>query len=64
MTETQIYKWWWDQTRKRMKKLKSVAGANVPISGSFASKQDRNSSDLHFETSDQPKWTGNENQEE
>ena len=24
MSETQIYKWWWDQTRKRMKKLKNV----------------------------------------
>ena len=23
MTETQIYKWWWDQTRKRVKKIKS-----------------------------------------
>ena len=23
MTETQIYKWWWDQTRKRVKKLKN-----------------------------------------
>ena len=22
MTETQIYKWWWDQTRKRVKRLK------------------------------------------
>ena len=22
MSETQIYKWWWDQTRKRVKKLK------------------------------------------
>ena len=21
MTETQIYKWWWDQTRKRVKRL-------------------------------------------
>ena len=23
MTETRIYKWWWDQTRKRVKRLKS-----------------------------------------
>ena len=23
MTETQIYKWWWDQTRKRVKRLKT-----------------------------------------
>ena len=22
MSETQIYKWWWDQTRKRVKRLK------------------------------------------
>ena len=27
MTETQIYKWWWDQTRKRVKKLKSDKNA-------------------------------------
>ncbi len=51
MTETQIYKWWWDQTRKRMKKLKSANGSIVPVSG----KQDRNSSDLPFETSGQAK---------
>jgi len=29
MSETQIYKWWWDQTRKRMKKLKSVAQSRL-----------------------------------
>ena len=23
MSETQIYKWWWDQTRKRVKKIKN-----------------------------------------
>ena len=29
MTETQIYKWWWDQTRKRMRKLKAAAQAKA-----------------------------------
>ena len=27
MSETQIYKWWWDQTRKRMKKLRNAVAA-------------------------------------
>jgi len=29
MSETQIYKWWWDQTRKRLKKLKKAGGVNL-----------------------------------
>lgn len=29
MSETQIYKWWWDQTRKRMKKLKKATGTKL-----------------------------------
>lgn len=29
MSETQIYKWWWDQTRKRMKRLKNAAGSQL-----------------------------------
>ena len=32
MSETQIYKWWWDQTRKRLKKLKK-AGFQQSIHG-------------------------------
>ena len=32
MSETQIYKWWWDQTRKRMKKLKKATGTTLPSS--------------------------------
>ena len=31
MSETQIYKWWWDQTRKRMKKLKKATGTKLPL---------------------------------
>ena len=31
MSETQIYKWWWDQTRKRIKKLKNFAATNESL---------------------------------
>jgi len=33
MSETQIYKWWWDQTRKRMKKLKKATGTKLLLPG-------------------------------
>jgi len=29
MSETQIYKWWWDQTRKRLKKLKKATSSKL-----------------------------------
>ena len=32
MSETQIYKWWWDQTRKRMKKLKKATSTKLLLS--------------------------------
>lgn len=28
MSETQVYKWWWDQTRKRAKKLAKKDSVN------------------------------------
>ena len=31
MSETQISKWWWDQTRKRIKKLKNFAATNESL---------------------------------
>jgi len=31
MSETQIYKWWWDQTRKRMKKLKNCSKDRLSV---------------------------------
>ena len=46
MSETQIYKWWWDQTRKRMKKLKNAKSSNVLTTDT------KNSQQAAFETSD------------
>jgi hypothetical protein len=40
MSETQIYKWWWDQTRKRMKKLKSFAAANERLAAESAASDE------------------------
>jgi len=36
MSETQIYKWWWDQTRKRMKKLKNCSKDRLSVDGSHS----------------------------
>ena len=50
MTETQIYKWWWDQTRKRVKKLKSdkkaeeVDHSNLAAVGSEEATRDNEGS--------------------
>lgn len=46
MSETQIYKWWWDQTRKRMKKLKNAKSSNI------LAADNKNSQQAAFETSD------------
>lgn len=32
LAETQVYKWWWDQTRKRQKKLLSDTATATPSS--------------------------------
>ena len=39
MSEQQIYKWWWDQTRKRSKKTETKKGVSEP-SANEAIEQD------------------------
>lgn len=61
MSETQIYKWWWDQTRKRMRKLKNSTSLYQAVEAEEGSElqgvkspahlknQDRNSKVLGYE---------------
>lgn len=52
MTEQQIYKWWWDQTRKRSKKaVRKAKGSGLfkNIDNEFNNSQDANSSSINEE---------------
>ena len=39
MTETQIYKWWWDQTRKRAKRLRTFLASSSAVAASVADEE-------------------------
>ena len=53
MSETQIYKWWWDQTRKRAKKLQSQEGTKLPKGRCQLSLEQLTEADLIIPSTDE-----------